>query len=143
MNIIVRKAQIQDITAILGMNCELNGPGATATIESMTDSLLNNKNEVVFIAIHDDMTIGFACGLLYQSICYADGLQGELTELYVRSKYRRNGVATTLVEHVECEFAKNNVHEITLKTGIKNEQAHRFYENCGYQLRRYVYIKDI
>ena len=143
MDITVRKAQLQDIPAILEMNAELNGPGVNATHESMADSLENNKNEIVFVALHDGKAVGFACGLMYLSICYSNGMQGELTELYVSSEYRRNGVATKLVEHMERVFAKNNVHEITLKTGIKNEQAHRFYESCGYKLRRYVYIKDM
>ena len=142
MNITVRKAQTQDIPAILEMNDEFNGPGST--VESMADSLANNKNEVVFVAVHDGKGIGFACGLTYQSICYHDGLQGKLTELYVRSEYRRNGAATKLVEHIECEFAKNNVHDIILKTGINNKAARKFYESRGYEdYEEVVYAKEL
>ena len=142
MTITVRKAQIQDIPALLEMNEDFNGPGSTA--ESMADSLTNNKNEVVFVAVHDGKIVGFACGLMYQSICYSDDLQGELTELYVRSGYRRHGAATKLVEHIEREFAKNNVHDIILKTGIGNKAARRFYESRGYtDYEEVVYHKEV
>ena len=148
MNITVRKAQIQDIPSLLVMNEALqdiaapNGPAAT--VEWMTESLENNKNEIVLVAIHNGKAIGFACGLMYRSVCYSDGLQGELTELYVCSEYRKKGVATNLVEQVEREFARNNVHDIIIKTGIENKAAQRVYESCGYEdYEEVVYHKEI
>ena len=142
MDVTIRKAQLQDIPDILQMNDDFNGPGAT--IESMTDSLRNNEREIVIIAAHNDRAIGFVCGQMYRSVCYADGLQGELTELYVCSAYRRKGIATKLIKHIEGEFARNDVREIILKTGMDNENAQRFYENCGYEdYEEVVYFKDI
>ena len=118
MDIIVRKAQLCDIPDILKMNDELNGAGAT--IESMKEALEDNESEIVFVAIFNNAAVGFICGQVYKSICYADGSQCEITELFVQEKYRRNGIAALLIKELELELLKNNAKEIIVKTGKKN-----------------------
>ena len=142
MDITVRKAQVQDIPGILKMNEEFNE--VSSTVEAMKASLENNKNELVFVAVHNEAAVGFVCGQMYKSICYPESVQGEITELFVCENYRRSGAATKLVQHIEIEFAKNNVSEVILKTGIDNEKARRFYENCRYEdYEEVVYVKEI
>jgi len=141
VDIIIRKAQTYDIPSIYKMNNELNDTGCN-TIDVMKESLTNNKNEIVFVAVHNDSAVGFICGQLYSSICYTN-LQCEITELFVSKNYRRRGIASMLIKHLEDEFAKNNVSEITVVTGRKNINAQQLYENCGYTYRRMAYLKTI
>ena len=142
MDVLIRKAQIHDIPDIFKMNNEFNGTGLS-TIKSMKESLQNNKNELVFVAIYNQRAIGFICGQLYLSICYADSLQCEITELFVRENYRRKGIAAMLIKHIELEFTKNNVSEIIVKTGKNNSNAQKLYEKCGYSYKRIAYLKEI
>ena len=135
MDIIIRKMEICDIPDMIKLNDEFNGIGAT--FDSMKDSLENNSREIVFVAVNDindndNEIIGFICAQLYQSICYV-GLQCEITELFVREEYRRNGIAKKLIKQIEAEFKKHDGYEITLETGKDNIAAQRFYESCGYK----------
>ena len=140
MDVIIRKAQVHDIPEIMKMNDILNEVGSI--IESMKNSLKNNQNEIVLVAILNDIAVGFICGQLYPSICYASGLQCEVTELFVYEDYRNQGIATKLIAHLEREFEKNNVQEILLQTGKKNTIAQSFYEKNGYvDAERVVYRK--
>ena len=140
MDITVRKAQINDIPELYEMNNIINEVGATT--DHMKSALLNYKNEIVLVAIHNDAAVGFICGQMYPSICYSDGLQCEVSELFVREEYRRNGVATKLITCLEREFEKNDVQEILLQTGGKNTSAQKFYEKTGYtNTKRIVYRK--
>jgi len=123
------------------MNNKLNDTGCN-TIEAMTKSLENNKNELVFVAIHNDNAVGFICGQLYSSICYSN-MQCEIAELYVNENYQRKGIATMLIKRIELEVIKNNVSEIIVVTGRKNLNAQKLYENCGYEYRRMAYLKKI
>ena len=138
----IRKAQIHDISDILRMNDKLNGVGLS-TVESMKESLEKNKNELVFVAVHNDKVIGFICGQLYSSICYSNSLQCEMTELFVSEDYRRKGIASMLMKHMELEFSKNNVDEIVLLTGINNYNAQNLYEKRDYLFKRKAYFKII
>ena len=141
-DITVRKAEIADIPQLIKMNDEFNGPGAT--FESMKNSLENNKGEIVFVAAYNGNAIGFVCGQLYQSICYHDGFQCELTELFISQKYRRMGIATMLVNHLEGEFTRNSGKEIILKTGNDNTRAQAFYESLGYhKFDEVLYFKEL
>jgi len=142
MDITVRKAQTQDIPDIVRMNDIFNKAGCS-TAEHMKESLEKNHNEVVLVALHNDTAIGFICGQLHFSICYADGVLCEVSELFVCEDYRRMGVATKLIKQLELEFEKYNALEIYLQTGRKNISAQKFYEENGYAVReRVVYLKD-
>ena len=141
MDVTIREARICDTPEIQKLNEKLNGLGLS-TIESMNESLENNKNELVFVALHGNKIIGFICGQLYSSICYSNSLQCEITELIVDENYRRNGIGTILMERMELEFTKNNVHEIVLLTGINNINAQKLYEKRGYVYKRKAYIKN-
>ena len=142
MDIIIREAQTHDIPDLFKMNNELNGAG-WSTVESMKESLQKNENELIFVAVYDHKAIGFICGQLYSSICYANSLQCEITELFVREEYRRKGIAAMLIKHLELEFIKNNVHEIIVKTGKNNFNAQKLYEKCGYIYKRMAYLKEV
>ena len=142
MEVIIREAQNHDIPDLLKLNNELNGVGLS-TVESMKESLENNKNEIIFVAVCDNEVAGFICGQLYSSICYSNSKEGEITELMIDENYRRKGIATMLINRMELEFTKNNVLEITVKTGIKNFNAQKLYEKCGYEHKRKAYLKNI
>ena len=141
MDVIIRKAQLHDIHDLLKMNKILNADGCS-TAEHMKASLENNQSEIVFVAIHNGAAIGFVCGQLHPSICYSDGMLCEVSELFVYEEYRRMGIATKLLRHIEIEFKQYNALEIFLQTGKKNINAQNFYENNGYAVReRVVYLK--
>ena len=142
MDITIRKAQICDIPDIIKMNTELND--VVSTEDWITESLQRNDRETVLVAVHGDRPIGFVCGQLYKSICYPNGAQSEISELFVCEEYRGNGIAARLVKALEAEFIKNNASEIILKTGRDNLSARKVYEKCGYEdYGEVVYFKEI
>ena len=135
MEVIIREAQIHDIPALFKLNNELNGVGLS-TVESMKESLENNKNEIIVVAVCDNKVVGFICGQLYSSICYANSKEGEITELMIDENYRRKKIATMLINRMEFEFTQNNVLEIAVKTGLNNFNAQKLYEKRGYEYKR-------
>ena len=141
MDITIRNAQVQDIPALLEMNEALNETGCS-TFEHMKASLENNRNEIVLVALHNDTAVGFICGQLHFSICYANGVLCEVSELFVRESHRRMGVAGKLIAGLEDAFEKYGALEIFLQTGRRNIGAQAFYENKDYAVReRMVYLK--
>lgn len=132
-------AESSDINALYNLNKAFNGDCTTE--ELITDSLQNNKQEIVLIAYADDNPAGFICGKICRSMCY-NTLHGEVGELYVHEEYRRQGIAKKLIERIEAEFKQNNICIVDIATSIGNHTAQAFYSSCGYTGKtRLIYRK--
>lgn len=130
MDIVIRKAAKDDATKLYVLNELFNGQGST-TLERLTESIVNNQQEIVFIAEDDNEAIGFICGQIFKSMCY-DTYYGEISELFIKEEYRRQGIAGKLINRIEEEFIRNNIYSFQLFTGAENRIAHAFYESMGY-----------
>lgn len=126
----VRKAQAADVPALFAMNEQFNGPGST-TLELLTEAIRHNIRETVLIALVNGEPAGFCCVQLSVSMCY-DTNYIEITELFVREEYRRQGIASALMAAAENFFADQRVRSFQLFTGKTNTAAQRFYEQQGY-----------
>ncbi|MEG6613289.1 GNAT family N-acetyltransferase [Pseudoclostridium thermosuccinogenes] len=127
----LRIATGEDVGNLFEMNEEFNGKNCT-TKELMRSSIDSNEQEVVSIAYIDGVAAGFICGQSIRSMCY-DKCYVEITELYVREEYRRQGIATKLINYIENIFEERNIKEFQLFTGKDNTAARAFYEKLGYK----------
>ena len=127
----VRIATVQDATQLEILNNEFNGEGET-TLENIRASLVGNKQEIVVVDEADGELTGFVCVLLKKSFCYDDYMP-EITEVYVKPHYRRNGIARAMITYVE-EYCKKRfpLHKFELLTGDKNDGAQIVYAKLGY-----------
>ncbi len=126
----VRKAQTADVPALFAMNELFNGQGST-TVELLTEAIRHNPRETVLIAEVNGEPAGFCCVQLSVSMCY-DTNYIEITELFVREEYRRQGVASALMASAESYFRDQHVRSFQLFTGKTNTGAQHFYELQGY-----------
>jgi len=137
----VRLAVPSDAPALLKLNDAFNGPGLgdAAHIEH---SLCENPSKIVCVAELDGETVGFCCAQLVSSICYKEKC-GEITELYVEPRARRQGLATALLQLAERELVSRGATELKLLTGDDNFPARALYESLGYEADGEVhYAKD-
>lgn len=120
-----------DIVNLFELNEEFNGKNCT-TKELIEKSIIANDQEIVCIAYVEGVAAGFICGQLFKSMCYAVNY-AEITELYVREEYRRQGVATKLMNYIENIFKAKSIKGFQLFTGKDNVNAQAFYEKLGYK----------
>lgn len=126
----VRLAQVSDALQLQGLNDLFNGEGSNA-LAAIEESLRSNKQEMVLVAADGDRLVGFCCGQIFKSMCYADHY-GEITELFVLEAYRRRGVASGLMAAIEDAFREQGIHHFQLFTGKTNEAAQMLYKALGY-----------
>ena len=81
-----------------------------------------------FIARDTHEAIG-CCG-----VAFDDGF-AELKRMYVRDAARGNGVADTLLAHVEAATITRGIACLRLETGARQLAALRFYERAGFVRR--------
>ena len=127
----IRIATVQDAEQLEILNNEFNGDGET-TLDNIRDSLANNKQEIVVIDEQNGELTGFVCVQLKKSFCYDDYMP-EITEVYVKPHYRRNGIARAMITCAE-EYCKKRfpLHKFELLTGTENNGAQSVYAKLGY-----------
>lgn len=120
--------------------CELNDNNINAVIELSREwerealtygYCANSKNDLIgndlFVAYLDDKIIGYLfgkCSVLEESITPIDkGAKCfEIDEIYVKEKYRSQGIGRALFEYVE-NYYKQKIDYITLSTATKNYKS--------------------
>lgn len=127
----VRIATVQDAEQLEILNNEFNGEGET-TLDNIRASLADNKQEIVVVDEMDGELTGFVCVQLKKSFCYGEYMP-EITEVYVKTQYRRCGVARTMIAYAE-EYCKQHypLHKFELLTGAENDVARIAYAKLGY-----------
>ncbi|MBD5488658.1 MAG: GNAT family N-acetyltransferase [Lachnospiraceae bacterium] len=127
-----RLATYEDAEQLELLNNEFNGPGET-TLENIRNSLLHNAQEFVVVEQIDGELAGFICVQLKRSFCY-DEYMAEITEVYVKEKYRRKGIAKNMISFAEEYCIKHYpFHKIELLTGKENTVAQIVYDRLGYK----------
>ena len=127
----VRIATVNDAEQLETLNNEFNGKGETK-LASIRDSLLNNAQEIVIVNDDGGELTGFICVQMKKSFCY-DEYMPEITEVYVKPQYRKQGIAKTMVAFAE-EYCRKHYpfHKMELLTGKHNTVAQTAYTNMGY-----------
>lgn len=128
----IRLATVDDAEQLNALNAEFNGKGET-TVENILSSLQNNRQEVVIVADDNGVLTGFVCVQLKKSFCY-DEYMPEITEVYVKKQYRKNGIASAMINFAE-EFCNKEypLHKFELLTGKNNRTAKCVYSRLGYK----------
>lgn len=95
----IRLAEITDAENLLILNENFNGKGET-TLDNVIKSLENNQQEIVIVAAENNKLVGFVCVQIKRSFCY-DNIMPEITEVFVVEGYRRNGIASEMLDFAE------------------------------------------
>lgn len=128
-SITIRLAVEFDAEQLQKLNCEFNGPELTS-VDEIQESI-KTSNEVIAVALMNEVYVGFICAQYFKSFCYCN-FQGEITELYVREAYRGRGIAAKLISFVEKELHNRGVRDIKVLTGGDNHEAIKTYSRSQY-----------
>ncbi|MFK0522141.1 GNAT family N-acetyltransferase [Paenibacillus illinoisensis] len=139
-NLLVREAVKEDVPFLIELNDQFNG--VRRSRKEVETDLLNGR-EVIVVAVMEERVVGFACGQIYKSFCYAEH-QAEITEMYIQESARRNGLAGMMIERLEGIFIHSGVKHVNILTGNKNAKAIKTYEKAGYDREdELVFAKEL
>lgn len=132
----VRAATDKDVHELYLLNKEFNG--ITMAEQRILDSLQNSQ-EIIAVAEQGKSITGFGCAQRFNSFCY-ESSWGEITELYIRSEFRRQGIATLIISFLEETLCKRGVKTVKILTGQTNTPAIRTYSSLGYVQENEVFL---
>ena len=107
-------------------------PSDMALAEKFIKTRLDNNESVIFVALENDLPIGFT--QLYPKYSSVSAVKNWiLNDLYVESNYRKQGIGEALIK-TAMNFAKSDgASYVQLETAVDNYTAQSLYEAIGFQ----------
>lgn len=130
MALIVREAELEDASAVHDLLFEFNGEALS--LSTLTRRMQQVANlETAFLAERRGSLAGLLVLRIVPTISDAQDW-AEITELYVRPPFRRQGIGAALVRAaVNCSRSRG-CSELHLLVDPANQEAHAFYEASGF-----------
>ena len=131
---------------ILGVCCLINSElGYDVSCEDLKARILQmqkDKNYVILTAAHEEKVVGFI-GL---QICLAFEIEGKAMRIIALAVARHSqgqGIGSALIQEAEKYANENNISSISVNSGLKRTEAHRFYEKQSFYKKGYSFCKRI
>ncbi|MGF6354443.1 ribosomal protein S18 acetylase RimI-like enzyme [Paenibacillus sp. 4624] len=141
MKIKIRQANPNDISEVSRLFNEYRMfYGQHSDLEAATSFIkerMSKQESMIFIAACNEGSKmpDTAMGLVQIYPSYSSVSMGPiwiLNDLFVDSKYRKQGIARKLMQAVMKQAKKQQILRIVLSTAISNQQAQALYESEGY-----------
>jgi ribosomal protein S18 acetylase RimI-like enzyme len=133
-DITIRKAVVSDYEAIYRLNAELGYDYDKDETKKRLQSILGNEQYILFVAEVNGEVAGYIHGGDYHGT-YSDPLKNILS-FVVFEKCRHHGVGRMLITALEGWAKECGCAGVRLVSAFHRVGAHRFYEACGYTLRK-------
>ena len=143
-NIIIKKANIDDLYEIQKLNKELfelesNNFDSTLIVDwPLTQEGKEYfekaiRNDIVLVACINNKIVGYLAGTLNSQYSYNNNIQAELDNMCVMSEYRKSGIGSKLFEEFKKICKENKINEIKVVASYNNLNAIAFYKNNGFK----------
>lgn len=108
---------------------EFNELDGAAVAEADARRWLDADDRVLFVADLDGELVGHVSGVVTEPPpIYARGSRLHVDGLYVKSAFRRRGVASALVDRIEAWGDERGCEHLGVTVHADNEAARRFYD---------------
>ncbi len=137
---LLRTPTIEDARALVPLLAELGYSVPEATIRTNILNLADGSTDRAWVAESSGGVLGLVSVHL-TPLFHASGHLGRITSLVVRSDARGSGVGRMLMQQAQDFCWGAGCERIELTSGDHRGQAHRFYEQLGFQLHSRRFIK--
>lgn len=130
MSMDIRKMNIGDYEAVYALWMSCTGMGLNNLDDSKEgiDKFLQRNPDTCFVAVEDTEVAGVI-------MVGNDGRRGYIYHTAVNPAYRKQGIATALVEKAMDALHKCGINKVALVVFEKNETGNAFWEKLGFTVR--------
>ncbi|MGT2964542.1 GNAT family N-acetyltransferase [Streptococcus acidominimus] len=130
----IRTYQEEDAVACQQLLSELGYPSQLADLQGRFRQLLAKQEYDLLVFEQGGQVIGLI-GYAQMYFFERSGTYLRILALVVDSKYRKQGVATALLDKVKAIGKEAGCQALALNSGLGNDRqiAHRFYEHYGFE----------
>ncbi|AUB41847.1 Ribosomal protein S18 acetylase RimI and related acetyltransferases [Nostoc flagelliforme CCNUN1] len=127
----IRQADIKDVEKIASLCEQLEYSVTNQQIEQRLTKIKNNDAHIVYVAtLEDEYVIGWAHAHICDYIVIST--PAIILGLVVDKDYRHSGIGRFLMQQIEQWASLTGCDSVLLRSNIKRQEAHSFYEKIGY-----------
>ncbi|MBW4690926.1 MAG: GNAT family N-acetyltransferase [Lyngbya sp. HA4199-MV5] len=130
--LLVRRAKAQDAERVALLCRQLGYAVSLPVVKERLNLLATDQNHVVYVADLPNTPV-----IAWIQVCIVStlvvGRQAEIYGLIVQEGYRGYGVGRLLIQQGEQWAQQKGYSTIAVRSNLIRDQAHRFYEQVGYQ----------
>ncbi|MEJ6480174.1 GNAT family N-acetyltransferase [Nostoc punctiforme UO1] len=127
----IKQAEIKDVDRIASLCEQLEYSVTNQQIEQRLTKIKNNDAHIVYVAtLENEYVIGWAHAHICDSIVIST--PAIILGLVVDKDYRHSGIGRFLMQQIEQWASLAGCDSVLLRSNIKRQEAHLFYEKIGY-----------
>ncbi|SLM13606.1 putative Acetyltransferase, GNAT family [uncultured spirochete] len=141
--LMIRSATLEDSPALASLAGQLGYPASPEKVRERLPRYIGAPEARVIVAEHEGQVIGWTSIEVVDHF-YLDKF-AEISGFVVDERFRGQGVGHALMQEAERWTAAHGLSTLRLKTNVVREDAHRFYENLGFERTKtqYTYVKKL
>jgi ribosomal protein S18 acetylase RimI-like enzyme len=143
--VIVRPAEPRDADAVLALMEGLTRPPVAedpGPQRAVFLAHLAHEDALVYVAEVEEQVAG-AVSLWFQPRLNWTSPQAWIPDLYVEPAFRRRGAARALLDACAEAARRRGCHRVVLESGHHRAEAHRLYEQYGFQHYARAYTLEL
>lgn len=107
-------------------------------IRKVYNDVLANNNDFAFFLFDDGNPKGFCHGTFFNTF-WLSGQTCYISSIITNQEERKKGYGAKMMDHVKELAKERGCHAVVLDSGIPRTEAHRFYENYGFEKSAYCF----
>ncbi len=140
---IIRKLELKDLEEVFELLDELYENKIDYSIFTQKyKAILKDNNFYGIVAIEDNKVVGVLISRVINRLAKKKNILF-IDDLIVNGKYRNKGIGKLLIQDATTYAKSKDCGALELTSMIENVNAHRFYENNGFEKRQYKFKKHL
>ena len=103
------------------------------TADRITE-IIAKSSDRIYVVCDDKIVVGYVHACDYEGTYFEH--QKNIMAIAIDSAYQGKGLGRMLMNEVESWAKQENCAGVRLVSGLNRQEAHKFYERCGYKLRK-------
>jgi len=146
MDLIIRKATLDDVKNILNIYAEALDNGKVITVEKAQEIFLKQQqypDYQVFVAVHEQQTVGTFALLIMENMAHNGTPSAVVEDVGILPSMQGKGIGKLMMEFALKYSKEKGCYKMSLSSNLRREKAHQFYESLGFNKHGFSFLMEL
>ena len=139
----IRPAKRNDLSAILALMVDIETDDQVLDLsaaEAIFERMQSYPNYTIYVTVSEGKVIGTFSLLIMDNLAHMGAPSGIVEDVVVHSSWRGQGIGKQMMQFAMQQCQKAGCYKMALSSNLIREQAHKFYDQLGFQRHGYSFI---